>query len=490
MRSFTLLGYLILFSFSVSSEVLLEEELIFQDNSISQNNLISEIISQDELNKLINDIEYNDNFFYALFDPLTNSNIFPKYSNQLDFLFEKLKLFDSKHYEYQLNSNIFEKILFENFNSKEANQSYLKYLFNSNQINEMCSYLSLLNENQKNFKDSIQYKILCLLEQEQYSQISLLLEIYNDEDINALNSEFLINFISNKPNENQKDYYLSNLNLLDKYILLKDNNLNINIDQISNLIDLEIYLLNNKLYLYQINNLFKQRVINVQQYISLLKLLDESPFELMVYEEISSEINYNKKLKILEKYIPLVQLDLYDLSRLVNEQFSGMRITSRNLSHLNALMLLSLYENSNFLESLMSVLKDIPSPNIEENFYALSLKFYLTNNYTENYYIDDNSFLNSPLMKFLFLNDNLKFSDGKNQLIFDELTVSIDPVYLFHLSENFNLLASYSYYLNISEKYYNINEYDLYFLNKYLIKNEYLENELIKLMFKVHLSSL
>ena len=490
MRSFTLLGYLILFSFSVSSEVLLEEELIFQDNSISQNNLISEIISQDELNKLINDIEYNDNFFYALFDPLTNSNIFPKYSNQLDFLFEKLKLFDSKHYEYQLNSNIFEKILFENFNSKEANQSYLKYLFNSNQINEMCSYLSLLNENQKNFKDSIQYKILCLLEQEQYSQISLLLEIYNDEDINALNSEFLINFISNKPNENQKDYYLSNLNLLDKYILLKDNNLNINIDQISNLIDLEIYLLNNKLYLYQINNLFKQRVINVQQYISLLKLLDESPFELMVYEEISSEINYNKKLKILEKYIPLVQLDLYDLSRLVNEQFSGMRITSRNLSHLNALMLLSLYENSNFLENLITVLKEIPSPNIDENFYALSLKFYLTKNFKEDYYIDDNSYLNSPLMKFLFLNDNLKFSDGKNQLIIDELTVSIDPVYLFHLSENFNLLASYSYYLNISEKYYNINEYDLYFLNKYLIKNEYLENELIKLMFKVHLSSL
>lgn len=490
MRFFTLLSYLILFSYTVSSEIVSEEEVIFQDNSISQNNLISEIISQDELNKLINDIEYNDNFFYALFDPLTNSNIFPKYSNQLDFFFEKLKLFDSKHYEYQLNSNIFEKILFEDFNSKEANQSYLKYLFNSNQINEMCSYLSLLNENQKNFKDSIQYKILCLLEQEQYSQISLLLEIYNDEDIKALNSEFLINFLSNKLNEHQKDYYLSNLDLLDKYILLKDNNLNINIDKISNLIDLEIYLLNNKLYLYQINNLFKQRVINVQQYISLLKFLDESPFELMVYEEISSEINYNKKLKILEKYIPLVQLDLYDLSRLVNEQFSGMRITSRNLSNLNALMLLSLYENSNFLENLISILKDIPSPNIDENFYALSLKFYLTNNFTEDYYIDDNSYLNSPLMKFLFLNDNLKFSDGKNQSIIDELSVSIDPVYLFHLSENFNLLASYSYYLNISEKYYDINEYDLYFLNKYLIKNEYLENELIKLMFKVHLSSL
>lgn len=490
MRFFIFLSFIALHSYSISSEIGLEEEVIFQDNSISQNNLISEITSEEELDQLINDIEYNDNFFYALFDPLTNSNIFPKYSNQLDFFFEKLKFFDSKHYEYQLNSNIFEKILFEDFVSKDANQSYLRYLFNSNQIDEMCSYLSLLSENQKDFKDSIQYKILCLLEKEQYSQISLLLEIYNEEDIKALNSEFLINFLLNKTEEKEKDYYLSNLDLLDKYILLKKEKINVNIDQISNLIDLEIYLLNNKLYLYQINNLFKQRVVNVQQYISLLRSLDEKPLELMVYEDISGEINYNKKLKILEKYIPIIQLDLYDLSRLVNEQFSGMRITSRNLDHLNALMLLSLYENSKFLENLTSVLKDIPSPNIDENFYALSLKYYLNNNSKDNYYIDDNSYLNSPLMKFLFLNDNLKFSDGNNNELVDKLSVSIDPVYLFHLSENFNLLASYSYYLNISEKYYDINEYDLYFLNKYLIKNEYLENELIKLMFKVHLSSL
>ena len=490
MRFFIFLSFITFHSYSISSEVGLEEEIVFQDNSISQNNLISEISTQEELAQLINNIEYNDNFFYALFDPLTNSNIFPKYSNQLDFFLEKLELFDSKHYEYQLNSNIFEKILFEDFASKNANQSYLTYLFNSNQIMEMCSYLSQLNENQKDFKDSIQYKILCLLEKEQYSQISLLLEIYDEEDISALNSNFLINFLLDKTEEKEKDYYLSNLNLLDRYIVLKDNNLNVNIDQISNLIDLEIYLSNNKLYLYQINNLFKKRVISVQQYISLLKFLDEKPIELKVYEDISSEINYNKKLKILEQYIPLVQLDLYDLSRLVNEQFSGMRITSRNLNYLNALMLLSLYENSKFLENLISVLKDIPSPNIEENFYALSLKFYLNGDFKDDYYIDDNRYLNSPLMKFLFLNDNLKFSEGKNDEIVDELSVSIDPVYLFHLSENFNLLASYSYYLKISEKYYNINEYDLYFLNKYLIKNEYLENELIKLMFKVHLSSL
>ena len=364
MRFFIFLSFIALHSYSMSSEIGLEEEVIFQDNSISQNNLISEITSEEELDQLINDIEYNDNFFYALFDPLTNSNIFPKYSNQLDFFFEKLNFFDSKHYEYQLNSNIFEKILFEDFVSKDANQSYLRYLFNSNQIDEMCSYLSLLNEDQKDFRDSIQYKILCLLEKEQYSQISLLLEIYNEEDIKALNSKFLINFLLNKTEEKEKDYYLSNLDLLDKYILLKKDNINVNIDQISNLIDLEIYLLNNKLYLYQINNLFKQRVVNVQQYISLLRSLDEKPLELMVYEDISGEINYNKKLKILEKYIPIIQLDLYDLSRLVNEQFSGMRITSRNLDYLNALMLLSLYENSKFLENLLSVLKDIPSPNI------------------------------------------------------------------------------------------------------------------------------
>ena len=145
MRFFILLSFITFHSYLISSEIGPEEEIIFQDNSTSQNNLISEIQTQDELTQLINNIEYNDNFFYALFDPLTNSNIFPKYSNQLEFFFEKLNLFDSKHYEYQLNSNIFEKILFEDFVSKDANKSYLTYLFNSNQINEMCSYLSLLS---------------------------------------------------------------------------------------------------------------------------------------------------------------------------------------------------------------------------------------------------------------------------------------------------------------------------------------------------------
>ena len=81
MRFFIFLSFIALHSYSMSSEIGLEEEVIFQDNSISQNNLISEITSEEELVQLINDIEYNDNFFYALFDPLTNSNIFPKYSN-------------------------------------------------------------------------------------------------------------------------------------------------------------------------------------------------------------------------------------------------------------------------------------------------------------------------------------------------------------------------------------------------------------------------
>ena len=78
--------------------------------------------------------------------------------------------------------------------------------------------------------------------EEQYSQISLLLEIYDEEDINALNSNFLINFLFNKMEEKEKDYYLSNLDLLDKYIVLKDNNLNVNIDQISKILS---YPLNN-----------------------------------------------------------------------------------------------------------------------------------------------------------------------------------------------------------------------------------------------------
>ena len=93
-------------------------------------------------------------------------------------------------------------------------------------------------------------------------------------------------------------------------------------------------------------------------------------------------------------------------------------------------------------------------------------------------------------MKFLFLNENIKFLEVQMPNFGNQEIITVSPNYLFYLAENFNLLESYAYYLSLSEKYYSINEYDLYFLNKYLIENEYLKNELIKLIFKVHLSNI
>ena len=88
----TYLSILFFFSHSLlmsSSDLEINENIIFQKNSISQNNIISEISSQREFLKLIENAEFNDNFFYALFDPITNNNIFPHYSSDIDFFFEK-----------------------------------------------------------------------------------------------------------------------------------------------------------------------------------------------------------------------------------------------------------------------------------------------------------------------------------------------------------------------------------------------------------------
>ena len=141
----------------------------------------------------------------------------------------------------------------------------------------------------------------------------------------------------------------------------------------------------NSIELFQINNLFKKRIISVQQYLSMLSILDNIPIELNMYNEINKEINYNKKLSILESYIPKTSLDLYDLSRLVNSQFNEMRITSRNLEYIDGLMLLSLYENSSFLENLISILKEIPNTSIENKIIARGLKNYLNKNIDSNF---------------------------------------------------------------------------------------------------------
>ena len=483
-----LLIILVIFKYSNLMGSEFKEDLIFQKNYISQNNIISEISNKEELLKLIDMTELNDNFFYALFDPLTNNNIYPLYSNEFKFFFEKIHLFHSKPYGYQINSNIFENVLFEKFDNPDSNHSYLDYLFGSSQIQNMCSYLSALNESQKKFNKSIQYNLVCLLNKKQFSQISLLLEIYDQKEILELNTKFLLKYLANE--EINDEYNLSELGIIDKYILTKLDSKNLNIDNISNLLELEIYLKTNSLKSYQINNLFKKRIINVQQYLSLVELLPIEPLELKMYKEISREINYNKKLSILENYISNISLDVYDLSRLVNDQFKEMRITSTNLEYIDGLMLLSLYENSSFLENLVKVLTNVPDTNIENTIIAKALKNYLTQNNKSDIYVEGRSFLESPLMKFLFLNENIKFLEVQMPNFGNQEIITVSPNYLFYLAENFNLLESYAYYLSLSEKYYSINEYDLYFLNKYLIENEYLKNELIKLIFKVHLSNI
>jgi hypothetical protein len=465
-----------------------EEDIAFQLQTISQNNLITEIETQQDLLNLIEQIEYKDNFFYSLFDPLSNSDIFPKYSDNKKFFFEKINIFSNKSYGFQINSNLFDKILFNNFQNPETNQAYLLNLFQSNQVNNLCDYLNQLDSNQKNFKNLIQFNIICLLNNKQNQQISLLLEIYSEDEFSDLNSILLVDYLNKK--DLNDEYNLSELGIIDLFILSLIDNPNFYIEYISNIFELELYRKSNDLKLYELNYLFKNRVINNSQYLSLLMTLNEKPKELILLEEINKEINYNKKLAILEKHIPDMQLDLYDLSRLIYNQFREMRITSRNLDYMNALILLSLYENSSFLENLKVVLNETPEENLEDNYLALGLKRYLTTYELSELYSDKRNDLKSPLMRFFFLSGNLKFANLEKAFVEEKKEIIVDPIYLYNLSENLNLIQSYIYYIQLSEEYYTLNEFDLYFVNKYLIDNEYLKNEFIKLFFKVHLSNL
>ena len=465
-----------------------EEDIAFQLQTVSQNNLITEIEEQQDLLNLIEQIEYKDNFFYSLFDPLTNSDIFPKYSNSNDFFFEKIKLFSNKAYGFQINLNLFEKALFEKFQEPELNQEYLYTLFRLNQIENLCEYLSRLDTNQKNFDNVIEFNIICLLKNNQNQQISLLLEIYSEDDFKKLNTILLKDYLNKK--DLNDEFNISQLGMIDLFILSIKDDANIYVENISNIFELELYRKSNELKLYEVNYLFKNRIINSSQYLSLLSNLKDKPKELLMFNEISKEINYNNKLAILEKYTSEIQLDLYDLSRLIYDQFREMRITSRNLKYINALIIISLYENSSFLENLKVILTEISEENLEDNYLALGLKRYLTSNYQSELYSDDKNDLKSPLMRFFFLNGDLKFANLDKSLIEENKDILVDPVYLFNLSENFYLIESYIYYIQLSEDYYSLNEFDLYFINKYLIDNEYLKNEFIKLFFKVHLSNL
>ena len=189
----------------------IKEEIIFQEKSFSQNNIISSIKSEEILLKLINSTENNNNFFYSLFDPLTNNTIYPEYSNEVDFFFEKINLFNEKDYRYQINSNLFEKVIFENFKNTNNNKSYLAYLSDSNQFEELCRYLFVLDNSQKKFDDVLVYNILCLIKDKQFEQINFIIEIYDQTEFTKLDTKFLLDFLSKS--ENGSNYNLSELGL-------------------------------------------------------------------------------------------------------------------------------------------------------------------------------------------------------------------------------------------------------------------------------------
>lgn len=464
------------------------ENILFQQNKVTHNNIISTISEPKDFIYLIQALEANDNFYYSLFDPLTNNQIHPLYSSEAEFFFEKVNFFSDKSYSYQINSKLFNNVLFENFIDPVLNESYVKHLFYSNQIGELCNYQLKLTYEQKQFDSQNIFNIICLLHNNQKSQIELLIEIYSKEEFQKLNSNFLVDYLEGK--QLNIDLSSADIGLIDKYILSISSDIKFPINDPKSLIDLEIFIKNKQLELYQINNFFKNRLIDSNQYISLLNSLDDQPNELLMYNQISQEINYNKKLQLIESYLPSLQLDLYDVSRLLSDEFTQMRITSSNLKHINALMLLSLYENSNFLENLITLLNNIPTNNIEDNSIALALVNYLKNDYSQKNYLEKLDLINNPSMRFFFLNKNINFENETNQLNIDSKNIRVNPILLSHYSENLDLLNSFIYYVNISEEYYNLNEFDLYFVNKYLIDNSFLKNEILKLIFKVYLSNI
>ena len=108
------------------------------------------------------------------------------------FFFEKINLFNKKNYRYQINSNLFEKVIFEEFQNPNHNESYLAYLFDSNQFNELCRYLFELDNNQKNFDDILIYNILCLIKDNQFEQINFIIEIYDQKEFDKLSLDTLL----------------------------------------------------------------------------------------------------------------------------------------------------------------------------------------------------------------------------------------------------------------------------------------------------------
>ena len=414
--------FCLLFFYQIANSNVIEEKIQKIENLSFQNIYNNEDLAfnpytnEERVINFFDSISLKDKKSYynnVILDIISNNDIYPSYSSKLDFFFNKINKLSQKKNSYIYLNKIFNTVMFKNFINPVYNEIYLKYLFDSAKFEELCGYYSTLDIDQKNFTNNLVYSSICLLEAENFSQLELLLELYDDTTKTILNSTFLLPYLNDKLKKSQIN--IDDLDLLDKYIVYKNpHNFTVANSDFLNILDLQIYLNNDsKINPLLIFNAYQNNIINKPQLTSIFNGLNkrDSIKEYLLYKKITSQININTKLKNIEKVINEIDINLYDFSQLIQDQFSDMRILDSNLRYPKSLMLLLLSSNQNFANNFLLVSQKFEYVNEFDILFFTGLNNLINNKkYIDTIEVTETELLFNPAIKFFIENNYVGIS--------------------------------------------------------------------------------
>ena len=472
---------------SLIAEELKEDELDKIENIVIQSNPdkpYGDYYKFDTENKL--DFFYDNlslvsnNYYNSIILNTVSDNVkFPENFSQNDYILYKINKFYLGDYSFSFHRKIFDSILFDSFINPKYNEFYLNFLFDSARFEELCSFYINLNVEQKKFYNNIIYSSICLLESNNLSQLELLLELYDQSTKSQLNSIFLELLVNNKLNNIEADY--SNLDILDKYIVYKNPDyFKISNISINNILDMEIILksgLNishNEIYLA-----FSKGIFNKNELISILNKLETNTQnnDFKLYNDISSKININDKLKLIDKNLTEIQMNYYDFSKIITDQFDNLKLLNANLKYPKAIFLLLLNANNQFIDNFLEISHDYEYSNQFDYLFFEGIHNFMNSSVAETTtVINDPEYLNNPALLFFIQNNYLKINLEKDTSLLSRTKINEVNNYT-----NFSLYNSIGdteksnqelLFLLKEMNFSDIHELDLLFLSKSLNSNK------------------
>jgi hypothetical protein len=137
-----------------------------------------------------------------------------------------------------------------------------------------------------------------------------------------------------------------------------------------------------------------------------------------LYNEISSKININDKLKLIDTNLSEIQMNYYDFSKIISDQFDNLKLLNANLKYPKAIFLLLLSADNQFIDNFLDISHDYEYSNDFDNLFFEGVYNLMNSSVAETTIdINNSNYLNNSALLFFIQNNYLKINFKKDMTL-------------------------------------------------------------------------